>query len=185
METDKIIKLESEARIMELKPFETLTAAGFKDGMTLCDIGAGTGLFAFSAATISRGNIYALEVSEQMLDLLAQRAKERKTGNLLIKKVDSEVLPLADESCDMAIMVTVLHEVENKERMIREIRRIVKHSGKLMIIEFHDHKTPMGPPVELRLAAEYVEGLCMSEGMRIVSRDSMGDNLYLLVFDIS
>ena len=183
MEFDKINRLENDARVMELNPTNTLIRAGFGAGMTLCDIGAGTGLFSFAAAEISQNDIYALEISEQMIELLAQRMVERNVKNLIIKKVDSGILPLDDNFCDMAIMVTVLHEVDNKESMLQEVKRILRHSGKLVIIEFHNRKTPMGPPVELRLAQKYVEELCNKNGLQTLYRNSLGENLYIDIFE--
>lgn len=60
---DKIIsKFENQMRIEELNPRNTLIKAGFKDSMVLCDIGAGTGIFAFPASRISSNDIYALEI---------------------------------------------------------------------------------------------------------------------------
>jgi ubiquinone/menaquinone biosynthesis C-methylase UbiE len=183
MEFDKINRLENDARVMELNPTNTLIRAGFRAGMTLCDIGAGTGLFSFAAAEISQNDIYALEISEQMIELLAQRMVERNVKNLIIKKVDSGRLPLDDNCCDMAIMVTVLHEVDNKESMLQEVKRILRHSGKLVIIEFHNRKTPMGPPVELRLAPKYVEEVCNKNGLQTLCRNSLGENLYIDIFE--
>lgn len=183
MEFDKINRLENDARVKELNPTHTLIRAGFRAGMTLCDIGAGTGLFSFVAAEISKNDIYALEISEQMIELLAQRMLERNVKNLIIKKVDSDILPLDDNCCDMAIMVTVLHEVDNKESMLREVKRILKQLGKLMIIEFHNRKTPMGPPVEQRLAQKHVEELCNRIGLHTLCQNSLGDNLYIEVFE--
>ncbi|MFA6075127.1 MAG: hypothetical protein WCV63_02675 [Negativicutes bacterium] len=50
MNNDRIKKFENPERVAELNPQLTLRAAGFERGMTLCDIGAGTGLFTFAAA---------------------------------------------------------------------------------------------------------------------------------------
>ena len=47
MNDNRIKKFENPERIAELNPRQTLQAVGFKRGMTLCDIGAGTGLFTF------------------------------------------------------------------------------------------------------------------------------------------
>jgi len=140
-------------------------------------------LFSFPAAKISKNTIYAVEVSEHMIELLAQRVSESSIANLIIKRVDSTLLPLEDDSCDMAIMVTVLHELADKELMLKEIKRIVKHSGKLMIIEFHHRITPMGPPVDNRLAQEYVEEICNKNGWNTLCQTSLGDNFYRSIFE--
>jgi len=181
---NKVKKYENQMRVAELNPKNSLIKAGFKENMVLCDIGAGTGIFTFPATEISSKDIYALEVSDDMLELLASRMVERNTKNLKLKKVDSTILPLEDNRCDMAIMVTVLHEVENKESMLDDLKRILKQGGKLMIIEFHKRETPMGPPVDHRISEEYVEKICNSHGLKTINQFSLGDNYYSVIFEL-
>lgn len=182
---DKVIsKFENQMRIEELNPKDTLIKAGFKDGMILCDIGAGTGIFSFPATKVSINDVYALEISDSMIELLKNRKAERNTKNLKIKKVDSTTLPLDDNSCDMVIMVTVLHELENKGFMLNEIKRVLNQNGRLLIIEFHKRKTPMGPPVDHRISEEYVEKICNSNGLITIDKFSLGDNFYGVVCSI-
>ena len=178
-----IKKLENPLRISELNPHNMLIRAGLKQNMTLCDIGAGTGLFTFQAAKITNKDIYALDISDKMLELLKEKIKENNIENIKLKKVISDDLPLDNDSCDMVIMVTVLHEVSDKEKMIKEINRVLKKDGKLMIIEFHKKETPMGPPVEHRLSEEYVESLCLDCGFKDIVKDSLGDNFYSIIAD--
>ncbi|WP_158291392.1 methyltransferase domain-containing protein [Desulfosporosinus sp. Sb-LF] len=183
MNDNKITKFESELRLAELSPKNSLVKAGFKENMTLCDIGAGTGVFTFPATELSNNDIYALEISDNMLELLSSRMAERNIKNLKLKKVDSTTLPLDNNSCDMAIMVTVLHEVETKEIMLDEIKRILKQKGRLMIIEFHKRKTPMGPSVDQRISEEYVEEISNSKGFKTINKVSLGDNFYSVIFE--
>lgn len=179
----KIGKFEGPIRIAELNPKNTLIKAGFKKNMILCDIGAGTGVFSFPAAEISSNDIYALEISDSMIELLKSRMAERNTQNLKIKKVESATLPLDSNICDMVIMVTVLHELENKPFIFSEIKRVLKEKGRLLIIEFHKRNTPMGPTVERRLSEEYVEEQCNINNFITVDKFTLGDNFYGLVFE--
>ena len=179
----KIIKFENPIRVAELNPKNLLIKAGFQENMILCDIGAGTGVFTFPATEISNNDIYALEISDNMIELLTKRMIERNIKNLKIKKVDSSILPLNNLSCDMVIMVTVMHELDNKELMIDEIKRILKQKGKLVIIEFHKKKTPMGPPVDHRISEEYVEEIGNSNGLKTIEKFSLGDNFYCRIFE--
>jgi ubiquinone/menaquinone biosynthesis C-methylase UbiE len=98
-------------------------------------------------------------------------------------KVDSTSLPIDNNICDMAIMVTVLHELENKEFMINEIRRVLKEKGKLIVIEFHKSKTPMGPTVDHRISKEDTEEISAQNGLKTRKRFSVGDNFYGIVFE--
>lgn len=179
---NKVAKFESPDRLAELNPKHTLTKIGFKDGMTLCDIGAGTGVFTFAAANISRSSIYALDISDEMIQLLNSRIAERELNKIHVAKVIDGELPVESNSCDIAIMVTVFHEVDNKQQMLSEIRRILKSTGKLMIIEFHNRQTPIGPPVERRLSEQEVEEICEGETFKLIDSFSLGDNLYAKVF---
>lgn len=181
---NKVSKFENPKRLTELSPSNTLIKAGFREGMTLCDIGAGTGIFSFPATEISSGDVYALEISDSMIELLRNRIIERDVKNLKVKKVNSSILPLDDNSVDMTIMVTVLHEIENKEFMINEIKRVLKEKGKFVVIEFYKRKTPMGPPVDHRIYEEEVEEVCNSNDLKTVDRFSLGDNLYCAIFEL-
>ncbi len=184
MNPDKIKRLENPVRLAELEPAKTLIKAGLRENMPLCDIGAGSGIFSFPAAKLTRGEVYALEISDEMIQLLESRAEEHKLPNLKIKKVESESLPLDSSTCDMAVMVTVLHELENQSGMLLEIKRILKEKGKLLVIEFHKRQTPMGPPEDHRISREESEKICCENGFRIIDTFALGDNFYSIVFEV-
>ncbi|MFA6075132.1 MAG: class I SAM-dependent methyltransferase [Negativicutes bacterium] len=184
MNNDRIKKFENPERVAELNPKLTLRAAGFERGMTLCDIGAGTGLFTFAAAEMSANQIYALEISAPMLDLLKHRIHERKVDNIAVLKSAPAALPIADKCCDIALMVTVFHELDNPALILAECQRILVSGGKLVIIEFHKRTTPMGPPVVHRIAEEAVENICAGCGFTAASKFTLGDNFYCLIFKI-
>lgn len=183
MHEHKVSKLENSARVAELNPKDTLIKAGFKDDMILCDIGAGTGLFSFPATEISNNTVFALEISDSMIDLLETKKAESNTNNLIIKKVKDDKLPLDSNSCEMALMITVLHELENKGFMLNEIKRILKDKGKLMVIEFHKRETPTGPPIDHRISEEFVEEICQRNGFKVKDKFSLGNNFYGIVFE--
>ena len=79
-------------------------------------------------------------------------------------------------------MVTVLHEIENREFMLKEIKRVLSENGKFLVIEFHKKATPMGPPVDHRIAKETVERLCSGSGFQKLEAFEMGDNFYGIIF---
>lgn len=184
MSKNRILKFENVNRVAELNPIETLKRAGLNENMVVCDIGAGTGVFTFPATELTNNQVHALEISDEMIELLEIRKIERGIENLQINKVISERLPLNDAICDMTLMVTVLHEIGKPELLLNEIKRIQKPTGKLVIIEFHKKTTPMGPPEEHRMAAESIIELCDSNGFMVVDQFNLGDNLYCIVFEV-
>lgn len=177
-----IEKFENKDRIEELNPVQTLKKAGFKKGNTLADIGAGTGIFSFAAAKISASHIYAFEISDEMIEILTFRKKEYKAHNAVIKKVTSRVLLQSDKSCDYAVMASVLHHLEDKEFMLKEIHRILKQNGVYISIDFHKRKTPSGPPEKFRLSEEEIIALCNNAGFSVIDKYSMGQNFNCVIF---
>lgn len=182
--TSKMEKYESKERVDELSPRETLKRIGFKEGMTLCDIGAGTGVFAFPAAEISSNAIYALEKSDDMIDILKERIRDREIKNIKVKRVDSDILPVEDNTCDQVIMINSLHHIDNKEFMIGEIKRILKEKGRLSIIEFYKRKTTFGPPVDHRMSEEEVDMVVKDSSLEKIDSFSMGENFYCFVYEL-
>lgn len=178
----KINKFENPSRIAELDPKNTLIRLGFKEDMVLCDIGAGSGVFSIPAAQISSCSIFALDISDDMINILERKKTENKAQNLTIQKVHSDKFALENGICDMAVMVTVLHEIEDKSFMLGEIKRILKANGKLAIIEFHKKSTPIGPPINHRISQEQVIELCEGKGFKSVEKFELGDNFYCVVF---
>ena len=175
---DKVKKFENPERLKELSPKETLKKIGFKDDMCLCDIGAGTGIFSVEASKISKNDVYALDISQDMIDILNIKKSDENLVNMKVIRVETDTLPIKDNICNIAIMITVMHELENIEIMMNEIKRILKDGGKLFIVEFHKKKTPFGPPEDHRMSIEQVTKICEETGFRVEKSFDLGENFY-------
>ncbi len=184
MNHEKIERFEGKERLEELNTVGTLKRAGFKEDMVLCDIGAGTGVFSFPTAEISNNHIYALEKSDSMIEILNSRIIERGIKNFKVKKVNSDILPIEDHICDLVIMITVLHHIDNKKVLVSEIKRILRDKGRLLIIEFHKRETGSGPPVEIRISQEELEEFAKTYELKTIEKFELGDNFYGSIFEV-
>lgn len=178
----KQLKYEAPTRLEELKPKETLIKIGLEGTHTVCDIGAGSGVFTIPASEITQNTVYALDINEEMLKIIRDKVTLSQIGNVVLKKVVDDHYDLPDNSIDFALMVTVLHEIESKMQSLKEVKRILKHNGKYLIIEFHKRQTAFGPPVEERLSKDEVKEMLGYMGFTPCNEFDLGDNFYCLVF---
>lgn len=174
--------LETKERMAELLPTETLKFIGFEDGMTFCDIGAGSGVFSFPAAEISKNNIYALELNDDLINFMENKKANLGLNHMQIKKVKSDILPVNDNSCDLVMMTAVLHGIKRKEELVKEIKRVLKGSGKLTIVEFHKKNQVDGPPMSYRMSPSDVKEIIEKYGFEVEKERVLGENNYLLSF---
>ena len=110
--------------------------AGIKKGETAADIGAGTGFI--TEGLIGAGlKVIAVDQSESMLDMM--RDKFAETGLLDLKAGESENLPILDQTVDYVFANMYLHHVESPPAAIKEMARILKPGGRLVITDLDEH----------------------------------------------
>jgi ubiquinone/menaquinone biosynthesis C-methylase UbiE len=176
-------RLENPQRLAELSPKETLKKIGLGEHDVVCDIGAGTGIFTISAAQITKNTVFALEISDKYLEIIKEKAKHLKIPNIKTIKVIDNSFDIEDGSVDFIIIVAVLHEIENKDVFLTEVKRIMKSTAKLSVIEFHKNQTPIGPPAALRLSVDEVITMCKGVGFTLANEFDLGDNYYCVVLN--
>jgi len=177
-------RLENPKRLQELNPAETLERLGLQDGETVCDIVAVSGVFALAAAKMTSGKVYALEIDDAMVSVMRGKFEQAKAGNLEIVKVDAADgnFALPEASIDLALIVAVLHEIEDKPAFMDEVKRILKPDGRIAAIEYQSRQTSYGPPVENRLAPDMVTNMMEKAGMELVEQFELGESFYCMTF---
>ncbi|HSP17688.1 MAG TPA: class I SAM-dependent methyltransferase [Thermoanaerobaculia bacterium] len=113
-----------------------LRIADVQAGGTAADIGAGTGFL--TEALLGRGlRVIAVDHSAQMLEQMKNKFAE--SGRLQVKLGESEQLPIDDGAVDHVFANMYLHHVESPPDAIREMARILKPSGTLVITDADEH----------------------------------------------
>jgi ubiquinone/menaquinone biosynthesis C-methylase UbiE len=108
-----------------------------KPGEHLLEIGPGTGYYALPVAErlAPDGRLDVLDVQQEMLDHTMRRARERAIENITPSQGDARELPYADASFDGAYLVTVLGEIPDQDAALRELRRVIRPGGRLVVGE--------------------------------------------------
>lgn len=147
-----------------LDPGKVLTDVP-KRGDVFLDAGCGDGLFSVAASEMvgEQGRVYAVDVDTEAISRLKEEISRKGIANIETFVADiSKQLPLADGSVDVAFMANVLHGlVANGEAdgALREIARVVRSGGKLLVADFKKIATPVGPPLSIRQSPVEVEAL--------------------------
>lgn len=116
---------------------EVLSQVNLREGMTVADIGAGSG-YMTEGLIDSPVTVIAVDQSEEMLKVL--QSKFGDSGKVVCLKGDSDHLPLADHSVEYAFGNMYLHHVEDPSVAILELFRIVKPGGKVIITDLETHE---------------------------------------------
>ena len=143
-------KLDSPQRRKMLPPKKTLEELGLKKGNTVADIGCGIGYFTIPASEVVSPNpVFALDPSQEMLDyLMANNTSE----NIMPIKTNAYDFKIEESSVDFALMSNVFHEIDDKDRFVHEISRIIKTGGSLAIIEWQKKDMEKGPDLAHRIS---------------------------------
>jgi SAM-dependent methyltransferase len=117
-------------------------------GERLLEIGVGTGYYSLDLAEWvgPEGKLELFDLQQKFLDHVMRAAGERGLANLVPTQGDATALPFEDASVDAAVLTAVLGEIPDTAGALREIRRVLRPGGRLVVGElFGDpHFTTLG-----------------------------------------
>jgi ubiquinone/menaquinone biosynthesis C-methylase UbiE len=106
-------------------------------GDHVLEVGPGTGYYALAAAAwlAPGGRLSIFDVQQEMLDHTMRRAQAAGVANVEPRRGDARALPYDDASFDAAYLVAVLGEIPDQEAALRELTRVLKPGGRLVVGE--------------------------------------------------
>jgi cyclopropane fatty-acyl-phospholipid synthase-like methyltransferase len=150
-------RFNDPARDAWQQPEKVVAAAGIEPGMTIADVGAGTGYFEpyLSRAAGPNGKVLALDVEPDMVRYLGERAAREGLRNVEAREVDRADPGLAAGSVDRILVADTWHHISNRSAYAARLRAALRLGGRVIILDFR-HEAPRGPPPEYRIAPEEV-----------------------------
>lgn len=145
-----------------------LRRMGVGPGMVVADLGCGgSGYFVLQAAKMvgSKGTVFGIDVLKSALSNLVSRARLADLANIVPVWSNLEVYRGArlvrDEVVDVSVLINLLFQSKRHPDILRETYRMLKPSGRLLIIDWKVSGMKMGPrheqlihPADIRRSAE-------------------------------
>ncbi len=131
-------------------PAEMPLRHGLEPGMKVLEVGPGNGRYTCQAARFlgDQGKITAIDIEPKMIERVRQIAQAEGVTNLETRVADVYQLPFADGEFDAIQMITVISEIPEPERAMRECSRVLSPTGTLAFSElFFDPDYPLASTV--------------------------------------
>src|ERR1700675_4201363 len=129
--------LERPSRASEERPDLLVEELHLQPGMTVADIGAGSGYLSRRMAPIvGPGRVFAVDVQPQMVALLTELSQKPEYKNLVPIQGGTDDVQLPPASVDLAVMVDVYHELAYPYEIMRSLIRALKPGGRVVLVEY-------------------------------------------------
>ncbi len=167
-----------------LNPPQVLAQLEYHKRMVAADFGSGSGGWALPLAKILEdGKVYAIDLLPAPLSALKSRLTAEKILNIEIVCSNIEEKngsKLKNESVDLVLMTNFLFQVEKKDLVFEEAKRILRAKGKILVVDWKNDSV-LGPE-NGRFPAEKAKEVAKAHGFVLENEFSAGKSHYALVF---
>lgn len=178
-----IHRMEEPGRAEWQKPDEVIQRLGLRPGQVACDIGAGPGYFSLRLSRVlgPTGHVWAVDVEPRMLAALSERVAAQGIRNVtpVLGLPGDPLLPPA--SCDLVLVVDTYHHFPDGVLYLRRLAEALRPGGRLVNIDFHKRETPIGPPLEHRIAREEFLRQARAAGLGMVDEPTLLPYQYFVI----
>ena len=137
-----------------------------KEGETVVDLGSGAGIDIFLAArkVLNSGKAIGIDMTDEMLQKARDNAKKGNYPNVEFKKGDiEENIPLDNNSVDAVISNCVINLTTNKTNAFKEVFRILKNDGRMVISDLITDQELSADQVNSEKWCECIDGALTKE----------------------
>lgn len=177
--------LEREGRAETEKPEVVLAAMELREGMTVAEIGAGTGFFSrrLARAIGPQGKVLAVDIQPEMLDLLKTYAAKEGVANI-VPILGTETDPrLPAHGVDRILLVDVYHEFQKPEPMLAHLRDSLAPGGTVALVEYRlEGETASHINIRHRMSVEQVLAEWNAAGFELIDRLETLPSQHLFLF---
>lgn len=168
-------------------PRDIVLQLALRDGMKVGDFGAGSGHYARAAAAVvgQSGKVYAIDIQEDVLKHLKLNTHTHHQSTIQTIWGDIEKpggTHLRDQSLDAIILANAFFQIENRFALLKEMKRVLKPGGKLMVVDWAGSYGGIGPAPERVVTEHQAEDFFINGGFHKVKSFRAGPHHYGIVF---
>ncbi len=181
-----IAHLEDPKRDAYQKPEEVIKALDIKEGEVITDIGAGSGYFTVRLARPvgQNGRVYAVDINPDMIVHLNRRIRDLNLRNVVTILCAPDDPLLGDASVDRFFICDTWHHINDHAKYLALLKRMLKPGGQVIMVDFKKTKTPVGPPMEMRIARDDLVREMEANGFQVAAEHGFLEYQYFLVFTV-
>lgn len=172
-------KLNNPNRLEMLDPGKIWRFINLEAPEKIIDIGAGTGFITSALSDLApEATIDAFDIEPLMVE--AMKTGFPENSNVKPRLMEDNKLPVENEYADLVWMINLYHELNKPYKLLREIKRVLRPGGKLLIIDWakKPEACESGPPLEHRVEeATMTSHLIESDFLNIITTDEFEHHL--------
>jgi SAM-dependent methyltransferase len=166
----KLERLNDPGRFESLPPEVMWRALGDPDPKVIVDVGAGTGLFACRFADLApEAQIYAVDTEPTMVRWMLTHRPLHLCDRLHPRVGRESAIPLGSGEADLAVMINLHHELVDPLSTYRDVLRVLRIGGQLLVVDWAPDDEQGGPPQSVRASAESIAGMLSSVGFEQIA----------------
>lgn len=161
-----------------------MDALKLKAGDRALDVGPGPGFVTLLLAgrVGPAGFVYAVDPSAEAIAFLRRLQKERGIANIQPFVADAATFDLPGVRLDAALVAMVLHHTDDPAAIMRNVARLLRPQGLVVIAEFHpDGPCEHGPPRDHRLSPQLLRTWCDAAGLTTLDERRQGPEHYRML----
>ncbi len=159
------------------------------EGMTVADFGSGVGFYTIplSRRVGPYGRVFAVDIMGDFLRKLKNEASRAGLSNVEVIQGDLESpngSGLLTASLDRIVIANTLFQSDNPLQVVLEARRVIKHNGKVAVIDWEDSFNQIGPHTDHVITKEETRDLFEQNGFQFESFIDAGEHHYGMLYSV-
>lgn len=166
------------------KPAALVDSLALHPGMTVAEIGAGTGyLMRFLVAAVGEtGSVLLADVEPELIAHLRTRAEELGADNVvpILASKHAPRLPLG--SVDLVLFLDTYHHIHGRVAYMKSLQRHLRAGGRVAVVDWIKEELPKGPPLDHKIDRHQVIAEMQSAGYAFAGTPLELPYHYVLLF---